>query len=396
MTRARTRLLLDYPWFGSLAMRLRFEAKPDVQTMATDGTTLFYAPDFVATLPDAELVGVMAHEVMHCALLHPFRRGSRDLAEWNQATDYAINGELFKAGFKLPADVLHDAQYDGLSADVIFSQRAKAKQDKQDASGQPQNGQGNTPAPAPTLSTGTVQDAPKPGSGDAGKGSGTQPGKGDAPAPQGMTESDWQIATEQASAVGKAAGCLPGDAARAAKAARDSREDWRAVLREFVEHTQPSDYSWSTPNRRHIASGLYLPGLTRENLGVLTIAVDTSGSINQRLLDLFASEVSAIVHEARPERVDVIYCDSRVRHCESFSPDDSEVKLSAHGGGGTRFSPVFNHIAEQPEQPAALLYFTDLDCYDKPAEPAYPVLWVTGLHVTRKAPFGRTARIDFE
>jgi predicted metal-dependent peptidase len=61
-------------------MRLRFEAKPDVQTMATDGTTLFYAPDFVATLPDAELVGVMAHQVMHCALLHPFRRGSRDLA----------------------------------------------------------------------------------------------------------------------------------------------------------------------------------------------------------------------------------------------------------------------------------------------------------------------------
>ena len=397
MTRARTRLLLDSPWFGSLAMRLRFDAtRADVQTLATDGTSLFYSPEFVASLPDAELTACIAHEVMHCALLHPFRRGSRDLKLWNQATDFVITSELVAAGFRLPADVLIDPKYNGLSAETAYAQLSAAKQqDQQQGQGKGQQGQQQAPAP---LSTGTVEDAPQPGQpgqqGTPAQGQGQQPQAAPAPSDQPMSEDDWKVATEQSNAVSKLAGSLPGGAMRAAKLARESREDWRAILREFIEHTQPSDYSWSTPNRRHIADGLYLPGVTKENLGTIAVAVDTSGSISQRLLDCFASELTAIVREARPESVHVIYCDSRVRHTDDFTADDSDITLKAHGGGGTKFSPVFAHVAEMATAPACFLYFTDLDCYDKPTEPDYPVLWVTGQDVTRRAPFGRTVRID--
>jgi predicted metal-dependent peptidase len=397
ITKARTRLLLDSPWFGALSMRLDIQPKPGVETFSTDGTHLFFEPSYVETLPESQLAGILAHEVMHCALLHPYRRGHRDHGKWNEACDYAINGELKTANFELPSDVLFDAQYNGLSAEQIYTKRERdnkppdpsgsGRGTQQSPQGQqtPQQGaNGQQPGSGKPLSTGTVEDAPPQ----------PAPQADSTPSNQPMTAEDWKIASEQATAVSKAAGSEPGSAARAAKAARQSTEDWRATLREFVEHTQPSDYSWGSPNRRHIADGLYLPGIVRENLGTIAVAIDTSGSISQAVLDCFAAELTAIAQEARPELLKVIYCDTRVRHTEEFTADDAEIKLSAHGGGGTLFQPVFHYLAKQEEPPVCLLYFTDLKCSDSPIEPDYPVLWVTGIDTTKVAPFGRTTKID--
>lgn len=392
MTRARTRLLLNQPWFGSLAMRLDMQPAK-CHTMETNGTVLRFNPEWVTKQTDADLLTIMAHEVLHCALLHPYRRGRRDAQRWNRACDYVVNLDLQAAGFQLPADSLIDPQYQGLSADVVYSQLAQDPDDQD----------GDTP------STGTVEDAPQQGQSAPSDGQGQQAGEqagegqgtpaeqpGDAPGPgQGMTEEDWKIASEQATAVTKAAGNTPGGAARSAKAARQQPEDWRAILREFIEHQTPSDYSWGTPNRRFIADGVYLPGVLKENLGYIAVAVDTSGSISGEVLAAFAQELTEIVHEARPDRVHVVYCDARVNGTEEFTPDDEAVTLRALGGGGTRFNPVFEHIESQDEAPAALLYFTDLENGgERLTEPAYPVLWVTGKNVTKPAPFGPVVRIN--
>lgn len=70
--------------------------------MVTDGRRLVYNPAFVEQLTPAELEGVLAHEVTHCALAHHCRRGERDAQLWNQATDYAINPILVSNGMTLP------------------------------------------------------------------------------------------------------------------------------------------------------------------------------------------------------------------------------------------------------------------------------------------------------
>ena len=380
MTAARTRLLLDFPWFGSLAMRLQIKSDPNIPTFRTDGTTLTYNPAAVEPLTDAELTGVIAHEVMHCALLHPYRRGNRDPKRWNQATDYAINSEILKSGMKLPADALKDPQYDGLSADVIYARLAKEEQKPQPNQGEPGNqpstGEGGSQEP----STGSVADAPPE----------PAPGTGQ---PTQMTESDWKIATEQANDVAKGCGKLPGGVEEKVKQARTSAQDWRQILREFVEHTVPSDYSWTSPNRRHIANGLYLPGVTKENLGHIAVAVDTSGSIDQKLLAQFCTELNAIVNEAHADGVTVLYCDSKVQRTEEFGQDE-EIVLNATGRGGTAFTPVFEAVEKWETAPVCLIYFTDLDAYDTPTEPEYPVLWVTDMSVTKSGLFGQTVRIQ--
>jgi predicted metal-dependent peptidase len=119
--KARTALLLDHPFFGSLLFRLGGRVSNSIQTMATDGVSLFYNPAFVETLNAAELAGVLAHEVMHPALQHHTRRGDRDRKRWNIACDYAINPMLLDAGLTLPKDVLIDHRFRGMSAERIYN-----------------------------------------------------------------------------------------------------------------------------------------------------------------------------------------------------------------------------------------------------------------------------------
>jgi len=66
------------------------------------------------------------------------------------------------------------------------------------------------------------------------------------------------------------------------------RQRWTGAncCADSVRH-HPADSSWMRPNRRHIWNGLYLPGVVREGVGEIAIAVDCSGSVNGRLLRLF-------------------------------------------------------------------------------------------------------------
>ena len=74
----------------------------------------------VDSLTPEELEGVLAHEVLHCALAHHCRRGTREPRLWNEATDFAINPIVLKNGLALPADALIKDEYEGLSAEEIY------------------------------------------------------------------------------------------------------------------------------------------------------------------------------------------------------------------------------------------------------------------------------------
>jgi hypothetical protein len=148
ISRARTQLLLNQPFFGTLCLRLKLVPMPSFPTMATDGRRLAYNPAFVEKLTPAELEGVLAHEVMHCALAHHCRRGDRDAQLWNQAADYAVNPILNGNGITLPKDALIDPTFTDLAAEEIYARLLKQGQDsgkaefQQQSSAQPATGGG--------------------------------------------------------------------------------------------------------------------------------------------------------------------------------------------------------------------------------------------------------------
>lgn len=147
------------------------------------------------------------------------------------------------------------------------------------------------------------------------------------------------------------------------------------------------------PNRRYIASGLYLPSFERAGVGPIVIAVDTSGSIGHRELDQFAGEISAISEEVRPEAIHVVYCDAAVQSAQHFGPSEP-VHLEPKGRGGTDFRPGFEWAQQSNIAPVCLIYLTDLGCDSYPDIPEYPVLWVSDSR--RTAPFGETIQISVD
>jgi predicted metal-dependent peptidase len=392
--KARTMLLLDHPFFGTLLFRLGGKASRSVATMATDGVLLFYNPQFVNTLNAAELAGVLAHEVMHPALQHHTRRGDRDQARWNMACDYAINPILLDSGLTLPKDVLIDDRFRGMSAERIYN--LIEGDEKQDGSSDQPDGQPDTVSGGPE--NGTLQNdvgGPEPSSPSTPGGVGQVL---DAPAPEegdGLSIAEeareWQIAVEQAENVARVAGKLPGGAVRALEAAQAAKLDWRELLRRAWFDTIPSDYNWTRPNRRHVWSGLYLPGITSEGVGEIAIAVDCSGSVSSRQLGLFEAEIRSILAGQRPQLVHVLYFDAVIQKVETYQAGQP-VSLSPVGGGGTDFRPCFKWLEEQGIITQTLVFLTDL-CGRFPSEaPPYPVIWASTE--ARRAPFGQVVQME--
>jgi len=395
LIKARTALLRDHPFWGVLLFRLVPRETKSVPTMATDGVSLFCNPEFVESLPPAELNGVLAHEVMHPALHHDTRRGTRDPRRWNIACDYAINPILLEAGLHLPANRLFDQRFVGMSAEQIYNLLDQQPEDGRSDNNSPGENSG-TPSPSSSASRASGPESPPETPGgfgqvlDAPTTAGPDKAATDAPTPSSH-EREWQIAVERAETVARVAGKTPAGLDRTLDAAEKAHTDWREALRRTFSETMPADYSWVRPNRRYLAMGLYLPGIMREGVGEIVVAVDCSGSISGRVLGLFASETEALVAEHQPERVHVLYFDNEVHRHDVFERGDS-ITLRPTGGGGTSFAPIFTHLDAQGIQPHTVVVLTDLLGSFPRHEPAYPVIWASTR--SRQAPFGSVISLE--
>jgi predicted metal-dependent peptidase len=370
VTTARARLVLGRDarsvFFATLALRLRTEVNWSIDTMAVDGKTMFYNPEFVNGLTPEELLGVVVHETMHVALAHHCRRQNRDPKRWNEACDLSENQVILKAGFVLPKCRLMpgEGSYKKLPLDKSSEEYyGMLPPDPPGGGGQ----QGSDPG-----GCGEVLDVP-------------------SPAEASDQEDQWKAAVVQAENAAKGRGQLPAGLARTIDKVVRPPADWKAVLREFVSRCSKSDFSWTRPNRRFIAQGLYLPGMHSECLGEVLVLVDTSGSIGPRQLSAFANELDGILGSFECQ-VTVVYHDTDPHKVTEHSSTDGPFTLEPVGGGGTSHEWLNEWLDKHGSSPACCVALTDLDTAFGP-DPGIPVLWaVTGG--SKNAPFGRVVNID--
>lgn len=379
--RARITLLNHQPFFGQIALNTPVIFTDSIETMGVDGVSLFVNPKFVEEKSQSELCGVIAHECLHVALLHPTRRGQRDPKKWNVATDHAVNLELLKAiraddGYlmELPDDCLADPQYEGMSADTIYNRLPDDKGDDGDEPGdQPGNQPGNSPGD--TGGCGEVFDAP-------------------ADVSVEEIEAEIKQRVVQAAHSARAQGKLPGNMESMIDDMLKPVVDWKSKLREHFERVFPSDYSWMRPNRRFLHEGLYLPGVEKDGTGHIVVGVDTSSSVSDDEIKQFIGEINSICEDVVPEKVTVIYCHTNVWAVDEFEADE-DFTVRPRRGGGTEFVPVFEEVERRGIQPKALIYLTDLGCNGYPTTPSYPVIWgATDRYST--PPFGEVIDVKIE
>lgn len=406
---ARTRLILDKPFLGALVLRLpMIEAGPWCRTTATDMKSFYYSPSYIDRLSLSQVEFVLAHEALHCALTHFLRRGHRVQRKWDLACDFAINPILVQDGLKPPLEAVVLNQFDNMSAEEIYPCLDDSLDNEtldqhlyDDNAEGAQNGQGSQPPPEgapqdeqegsgggartqqreePAGEGGGRPDAaPEPQQGRSGGQKADDAGK-NPPAPLSAHEREelgqkWQQYLASAAQQAQQAGKLGGAMARMVDAWLEPRLPWRSLLAHYLFDQARNDYSYMRPSRRE--GEMILPSLRSAQCD-LVVAIDTSGSIGEKELSEFVSEIDAI-KGALPVRITLLACDSHLAGDGPwvFEPwDQFRLPRAFEGGGGTDFAPVFEWVEAQDRRPDALVYFTDAEGEFPPHPPAYPVIWL--------------------
>ncbi len=337
--RCSAQMLLKYPWWASLYLNMIRIETVGVETMAVDGTHLFYNPMFTESLTDKECIGVLLHEVGHIALLHVYRRKYREPERWNVACDKVVNALLVAANIPLPENLVPPGPLGSL-AEELYEQI--------------------TPEEMALYN----RDVLEPGSMGA---------PSDAPE---KSEKDWR------DVIAGSHGLMPGAFSRIIEEATQPRKDWKEELAKFIHSTAKADsHTWARQSRR--SKGM--PGWNREVESNIVIVLDTSGSVTGPILNAFVAECRAITSLNGISAV-IMSADALVHQ---IVEPGGEFPTEWKGGGGTSFIPALKAAAQY--EPNCIVYLTD-GCGTYPKGSEYPVLWA--LTNPYKVPFGETILLE--
>jgi predicted metal-dependent peptidase len=432
---ARTRLIIDKPFLGALVLRLPMEqADPEwCKTTATDARKFYYNYDYIDCLSIEETQFMLSHEALHCALSHFSRRQHRVTHKWDLSCDYAINPLLIKDGLTPPPGALRMREYEGLTAEEIYpliddldDQETLDQHvyDDSDSEGEnnvapppesdddadntskdksPSQGQGSQQSPEQQTGQSGSQPSTndKEGGGQSSKAQQQdkdQNGQG-AEKPQPLTHQEkenlsvqWQQRLAGAAQQAMQAGKLDGEMARMVDFLLQPQLPWRNLVSRYLNAIARDDYNYTRPSTRRGDPAIY-PTLRSAQLDI-TVAVDTSGSISQSEISEFISEIDSLKGQMRA-RVTLIACDSEMAEgCPwVFEPwEDFNLPPKIKGGGGTRFTPVFDWAMQQDKIPDILVYFTDAEGEFPEVEPAFDVLWL--VKGKAKVPWGQRVQLN--
>jgi predicted metal-dependent peptidase len=235
------------------------------------------------------------------------------------------------------------------------------------------------------------------------EGDGTEDGKGNGRPRYSKAELD-QIKDEikeamlqAASAAG--AGNLPGEIARMIKEITEPKMDWRQLLRQQIQSTIRSDYTFSRPNRKGWHTGVVLPGMNFAETIDICIALDMSGSIGNDQASDFLGEIKGIMDEYKDYQIKLWCFDTKVYNEQDFSADCGEdlTEYKLKGGGGTDFMCNWTYMKSHGIQPKKFIMFTDGYAWNSWGDPEYcdTIFIIHQNHdKSLEGPFGITAHYE--
>ena len=385
---ARVGLLLKASFFGNLATRLKLvNADEWCATAATDGRNFYYNTRFIKMLKPKEVEFLFGHEVLHCVYDHFGRRGDRNPQLWNIADDFCVNADLKKhhvGEFITSVPCLYDHKYDGMSAEEVYDILYE-KADKIDI-----NDLLNR-----MIDDHMDGDDEQDGSG----GDGNEEGKG---RPRLSKEERQQIKDEikeamLAAASASDAGNIPAGVKRLIQDLTEPKMNWRELLRMQLESTIKSDFTWMRASRKGWHMDAVMPGMKVDPMIDIAIAIDASGSIDERMLKDFLGEVQGIMDSFPAYKIHVITFDTDAYNPAQYDSDnlDDICDYEVKGGGGTDFDCIFKYLKDNEIEPKRLVVFTDGYPFGSWGDENYAdTVWILHGTTTIEPPWGQYAYYD--
>lgn len=344
ITQSRVRLLLNKPFFGQLAVRLRLEdASHHIPTAATDGRRFLFNREFVDSLSDGELDFLVGHEVLHCVFDHMEARGEREPRLYNAAADFNINMTLVEQAVGDPigedklggGKICLDWKYKGMNSYEIYDELFKNKDQ-------------NAKSMDVHLETGEAGDGDEEGEGIKVEMSEEEK--------KALADEIKQATIQAAQSAGDG---VPEAVKRMINELVAPKMDWRDVLRTQLESSIKADFTFMRPSKR--SGDVIFPGMNKDEELDLFVALDTSGSISKEMLRDFLSEVQGIMDQYNSYKVRIVQFDTNVYGYDEFTSDDGRTMAEYElvGGGGTDFDVVFRYLEQEDINPDQLVMFTD-------------------------------------
>lgn len=382
--------LQECAFFAELSRQLTKVPTRDLPTAAVsydprnDQISLFFNPDFMDSLSNSEIRGVLTHEFYHLVFGHLNARRKGPGRLWNVATDLAINSIILEnAGKSRDAEGAGDAR--ALPKFVLIPGQWPTKPDGRELSKEEKEGAelGALIASFPKMQAsewyfnkimekakqskkkGKGKPDNQPGQGSPGQGG--EPGDGD---PFGDEEIDsWDIhdawdevpeeqrdyvagkvksiierSVRHADGLSTGWGSIPAELREEIRRSVSNIINWRNVLRQFIGTLVRGGRTTSIKriNRRYP----YIhPGIKRGYTAKLLIARDESGSVSNEMLEAFFAELNTLT-----KKVEIDFlpfdCSAHEKDIVRWAKGTVPAKATKRTkGGGTDFSAptrVFN------------------------------------------------------
>ena len=453
----RYKLIMLQPFIGRLATFLNLVPILDsrIDIACTDGTSIYVNAKYYLTLSEDERLGIIAHEVWHCALRHFARRGNRDRKKFNYATDIEVDLLLTSAGFKI--DILpFDPDWAGRSAEEIYelmyprmeqfqkqdthlypedaslikelSSQNDSKDDSSNSNKKDKNNDNKEDGDDENTNndnddSSKLSNNPKSKAKNKQKNSSNLPIEDKEDSQENNTNDDneqydsdfnfnfsddweenWQDNLQSVLDLGLSplgingiCGILPGNLSNLVnKKSKTPPANWKQILLNYVTNTFGGPIRFLPPNRRFAWKKLYLPSRERKQEINIVLALDTSGSMYAEVPQ-FITELEAMTSAFGEYKITIIQCDCEIKDVQTYTSSNPIPmdKLKFHGFGGTDLRPPFNYVKEKfQEVPTVFIYITDGEGPAPKNQPNYPVLWAITPDGTMPCKWGTKVKIN--
>lgn len=405
---SRLKLINIMPFLGKLASTMRFYIIDDdndvpsgtigdllPKTGYTDGRNIYYYRSFLKNIDAEQIVFLTAHEIMHMVYDHLSRLNGRDPIYWNMACDYVINDLLVKnkigkfiEGALLDKNNIYTSDK---TADEVYELLIK-NQEKQentidihlDLSGNQSSS--NSSKDGTNISVKvkvygnkelTKEDLEK--------------------IKNELKEKIITIYNQEKDNQSSLPGMVALGIDRIIDAIEHPKINWKNLLREFITSYMPYDISYHVISRKSFFSDFMFPGIVTNEKVEVWVAVDTSGSIDNKQLSEVKAELKSISDTFEFCEMNVLCFDTDVYNVisfDEFSTKDDILRYNFKGGGGTSLNKVFDYFKKNDITPKKLIVFTD-GYIDGWGDPNYcDTIFIINKGGNKNVPYG--VAIDYD
>lgn len=351
--KSRVKLLKSSPFFGTILLHTEYKIDESIETAATDGTTLLLNEEWMCNQTEEHFSGVLLHEVLHMALNHVDRTNDLDdLMTANIAADIVVNGIIKDNKISLPKEAIYDDDLKHLGVREIYS-ILKDKQSKDENYLKDKYGEED------------VNECLRKEK---------QTGNSDRESKEANKEK-WKNIINKAKTIAKMkqAGVKGSGMARVFKELLEPTINWKDALYKYITQSRADFEGY---DRRFVHDGMYIDDVGGNKVHVAAF-IDTSGSVDEELLQNFLSELFFAINSTRGTTGYLYYFDTELYPQGNI--EDLNGVPKPVGLGGTSFVPIMKELnkisSENSHTNTVGIIYTDGFAPMTWEEPETPLLW---------------------